>query len=44
MITEIKGRIPQLLHLESGIEVLRSERSHDIVLVAKFASLEDMQA
>ncbi|VVB97492.1 Stress responsive A/B Barrel Domain protein [uncultured archaeon] len=40
----LKGRIPQLRHLEVGIDVLHSERSYDIALVTKFNSLEDLVA
>ncbi|GAB2724146.1 Dabb family protein [Paenibacillus thermoaerophilus] len=40
----MKGRIPQLRHLEVGVDVLRSERSYDIGLYTKFDSLEDLQA
>lgn len=40
----LKGRIPELRHLEVGIDVLRSERSYDLALVAKFDSLEELQA
>lgn len=40
----MEGRIPELRHLEVGIDVLRSERSYDLALVAKFDSLEELQA
>lgn len=40
----MKGKIPQLRHLEVGIDVLHSERSYDIALVTKFDSLEELQA
>ena len=40
----MKGRIPQLRHIEAGIDVLRSERSYDLALVTKFDSMEDMKA
>lgn len=38
----MKGRIPQLRHLEVGIDVLHSERSYDIALVTKFDSMEGL--
>lgn len=41
---DMKGKIPQLLELEVGVDVLRSERSYDVVLISKFASLDDLQA
>jgi heme-degrading monooxygenase HmoA len=40
----LKGKIPQLRHLEVGIDILHSDRSYDIALVTKFDSLEDMKA
>jgi len=40
----MEGKVPQLLHLEAGVDVLHSERSYDIALCTKFASMEDMQA
>jgi len=40
----MKGRIPQLRHLEVGVDLLHSERSYDIALVAKFDSLEELKA
>lgn len=40
----MKGKIPQLRHLETGIDVLHSERSYDLALVTKFDSLDDMKA
>jgi hypothetical protein len=33
-----------LFHLDAGSDLLRPERSYDIALVAKFASLEDLHA
>jgi len=43
VLTAMEGKIPQLKSLEVGIDVLRSERSYDIVLIAKFDSLEDLK-
>ena len=40
----MKGRIPQLLDIQVGIDVLRSERSYDLVLETVFESLETMRA
>ena len=40
----MKGRIPQLRHLEAGSDVLHSERSYDLALVTKFDSMEDLKA
>ncbi len=38
------GRIAELRHLEVGADVIRSERSYDLALVAHFDSLGDLQA
>jgi hypothetical protein len=38
------GKIPQLRHLEVGVDIVRSERSYDLALVTKFASPADLQA
>ncbi|KAA0891345.1 Dabb family protein [Oryzomonas japonica] len=43
-LLSMQGKIPQLRHLEAGIDIIRSERSYDIALVTKFDSLDDMQA
>lgn len=40
----MKGKIPQLRHLEVGVDVLHTQRSYDLALVTKFDSLEDLQA
>ena len=40
----LKGRIPQLRHLEIGVNIVHSERSYDLALVARFDSLEDLQS
>jgi hypothetical protein len=44
MLLSMTGQIPLLRHLEVGVDVIRSERSHDIALVTKFDSLDDLQA
>ncbi|SFQ98355.1 Dabb family protein [Desulfoscipio geothermicus] len=44
VLSGMQGKIPYLRHLEVGVDVLRSERSYDLALVAKFDSLEDLQA
>ena len=38
------GRVPQLRHIEVGIDVIHSDRSYDIALVTKFDTLEDLKA
>ncbi|QEM66701.1 Dabb family protein [Geobacter sp. FeAm09] len=43
-LLSMQGNVPQLRHLEAGIDVIRSERSYDIALVTKFDSLDDLEA
>ncbi len=38
------GRVPQLKRLEVGVDVVRSERSYDLALVAEFSTLSDLEA
>lgn len=40
----LKGKVPQIRSLEAGTDVLRSQRSYDIALIAKFDSLKDLDA
>lgn len=44
VLRNMEGKIPQLLSIEVGTDILRSERSFDIALVTTVASLEDLQA
>jgi hypothetical protein len=44
VLLSMQGRIPQLLHLEVGADVLHSDRSFDLALVSKFNSLADLDA
>lgn len=43
-LLSMQGKIPQLRHLEAGVDVIRSERSYDVALVTRFDSLDDLQA
>lgn len=43
-LRSMEGRIDELLSLEVGVDVLRSARSYDIALIAKFESLEALGA
>jgi hypothetical protein len=43
-LLSMQGKIPQLRHLEAGIDFIRSERSYDVALVTKFDSREELQA
>jgi hypothetical protein len=44
VLAGMAGRIPELRHLEVGVDVIHSDRSYDLALVARFDSLEDLQA
>ena len=44
VLASLAGKIPQLRHFEVGADILRTDRSYDLALVAKFDSLEDMHA
>jgi hypothetical protein len=44
MLLSMEGNIPQLRHLEVGVDVIRSERSYDLALVTKFDSRDELQA
>lgn len=44
VLAGLKGKVPQLRHLEVGVDVLHSERSYDIALYTKFDSLDDLEA
>jgi hypothetical protein len=43
-LLSMRGKIPQLRHLEAGIDFIRSERSFDVALLTTFDSREDLQA
>jgi len=44
MLLSMNGKVPQLRHLEVGVDVIRSDRSYDIALVTKFDSLDELNA
>jgi hypothetical protein len=44
VLRDMEGKIKELLSIEVGIDILRSERSFDIALTETFASREAMQA
>jgi heme-degrading monooxygenase HmoA len=44
VLRNLEGKIEELLHIEVGTDVLHSERSYDIALVTKFASMDALQA
>lgn len=39
----LDGKVEQLRSLEVGTDVIRSQRSYDIALIATFDSLEDLE-
>lgn len=44
VLRNMEGKIPQLVSIEVGLDVIHSERSFDIALVTELASLEDLQS
>lgn len=38
----LRGKVPVLRSLEVGVDVMRSERSYDIALTARFDTLKDL--
>jgi hypothetical protein len=44
MLLSMNGKVPQLRHLEVGIDIIRSERSYDVALYTKFDSRADLEA
>lgn len=44
MLEGLRGKVPGLRHLEAGTDVLHSERSYDVGLIARFDSMSDLDA
>ncbi len=44
VLLSLRGKVPQLRHLEVGTDILHSGRSFDIALITRFDSLEELQA
>ena len=42
ILLSMEGKIPQIKGLEVGEDVLHTERSYDLSIIARFDSLEDM--
>lgn len=40
----LAGKVPQLRHLEVGVDVGRTARSYDLALITKFESMADLEA
>ena len=43
-LARLEGQIPQLRHFEIGVNIVHTDRSYDLAVVAKFDSLEDLQS
>jgi Stress responsive A/B Barrel Domain len=44
LLVSMGGTVPQLRHLEVGVDLIRSERSYDLALVTRFDSLDELKA
>jgi hypothetical protein len=44
VLAGLTGKIPQLRHFEVGANIFESYRSYDLALMARFDSLEDLEA
>lgn len=44
VLAGLKGKVPSLKYLEVGSDIIRSERSYDIALVARFESRAGLDA
>jgi hypothetical protein len=42
IIEALKGKIPQIKHIEVGANVLPSDAAYDVALYSEFASLQDL--
>jgi hypothetical protein len=43
VLNGMSGKIPELRHLEVGVNVVHSDRSYDLALLARFGSLDDLK-
>jgi hypothetical protein len=44
VLAGMAGKIPELRHLEVGVDLIHSERSYDLALLVRFDSLDDLRA
>ncbi|HEU0264258.1 MAG TPA: Dabb family protein [Geobacterales bacterium] len=44
LLLSMQGKVPQLRHLEVGIDIIHSERSYDLALFSRFDSMADLQS
>jgi hypothetical protein len=43
VLLSMTGKIPQIKHMEVGVNIVPSERAYDVVLFQRFDSLHDLQ-
>lgn len=43
-LLSMKGKIMELKKIEVGIDITRSDRSYDIVLITRFENIQDLKA
>jgi hypothetical protein len=43
VLLSMSGKIPQIKHMEVGVNVVPSERAYDVALFQRFDSLHDLQ-
>jgi hypothetical protein len=39
----LKNKIPQVIRLETGINITQSQRAYDLVLITEFKTIEDLE-
>lgn len=44
VLASLEGKIPQMRNFEVGANMMDSYRSYDLALIARFDSMEDLQA
>lgn len=40
----MRGKIQELINIDTGIDILNTDRSYDVVLICEFMSVDDMNA
>ena len=44
LLLSMDGKVPQLRHLEVGVDLVRSERSYDLALITRLDSLDELKS
>lgn len=44
VLLSMAGKVPQIKHMEVGVNIVPSERAFDLILFQRFDSLADLQA